>query len=368
MARHGPSEVAVTWDRLLAAEYPTAVPGYFDSAAVARVPATVGRAVQDCYAAMALGLRGRDHWRSAAEQARVALAEEFGAAAENVSFLASTGEALNAIARAVPWQPGDEVLVLADDFPSVILPWSRIDPSVHLVRAEPLPGDDRLGGLLAAITERTRLVAVSHVNSSTGTRIDLAALGAACARAGALLVCDGAQAAGCIPVDVGPVDFYVATGYKWLLAGFGIALVIAKPAALAGLRPTLLGHGNEPPAARLPYGHQNAPGVCALRAGAEVRRRLGYPAVHDRIAVLVRRIHEQAASLGLPPVADLERSGPIVSLSGFGDADAAVSRLDAAGIAVAQRDGYVRISPSFYTTDHDVDALLHALAELSRDG
>jgi selenocysteine lyase/cysteine desulfurase len=356
---------AAPGDDLIHEQYPDKVLGYFDSASIGLVPSAVGAAVADCYVALGLGVRGSGHWRAVVEQSAGGLAEEFGAADDEISFMASTGEAFNAIARAVAWRDGDEVLVLDDDFPTVVLPWTRLGDRVRVVRASPLAGDDRLGALTEAITPRTRVVAVSHVNSTTGTRLDLDVLGAECRRAGALLVCDGAQAAGCIPVDVRPVDFYVATGYKWLLAGFGIAMVIAKRDSVASLHPTLLGHGNLTPETRLPYGHLNVPGVYALNAASTVRRRFGLEAIHSRIAELVHQVHVEATGLGLQPVAPLERSGPIVSLSAVGDVEAAVGLLFDAGISVAARGGCLRISPNFCTTDREVDDLLAALGRLA---
>ncbi|MFD0478298.1 aminotransferase class V-fold PLP-dependent enzyme [Nonomuraea thailandensis] len=222
--------------------------GYLDTASIGLVPDGVRRAVDDCYTAMAQGTRGSRLWRPVVERAHQAYAAEFGVAEDEIGFMASTGEAINAIARAVPWKPGDEVLVLHDDFPTVILPWKELGGEVRVVEIEALPGEDRLGALLAGIGPHTRVVAVSHVSSFTGTLVDLDVLGRACSAAGALLVVDGAQAAGAVPVDLDHVGFYIATGYKWLLAGFGIAVVAGRRTALDTLRPSLLGHGNPRPA------------------------------------------------------------------------------------------------------------------------
>lgn len=221
-------------------------PAYLDTASIGLLPREVGTAVAACYDALGSGLPGLARTRSAVACTRILLAEEFGCTPADITFTSSTGEAINAVARAVPWQRGDEVLVLADEFPTTLLPWSRL-PDVRLVTAPPGPDDDRLGALVSAIGPRTRLVAVSHVNSCTGTVVDLAVLGAACARAGALLLCDGAQSAGVLPVDLSGVDFFVATGYKWMLAGFGIAFLITKESVRESLEPTLLGHANVPP-------------------------------------------------------------------------------------------------------------------------
>ncbi|SEP44567.1 aminotransferase class V-fold PLP-dependent enzyme [Amycolatopsis saalfeldensis] len=336
--------------------------GYFDTASIGLVPREVRQAVADCYDAMGLGTRGALRWRPVTERARETFAAEFGVTADDIGFMASTGEALNAFAHAVPWRPGDEVLVLSDEFPTVRLPWLELGDEVTLAEVPPLAGDDRLGALLAAIGPRTRVVAVSQVSSFTGTTIDLDVLGAACARAGAMLVCDGAQAAGAVPVELSGVDFYVATGYKWLLAGFGVAVVIAKRESLDRLKPSLLGHGNPPPSAKLSYGHLNLPGVYALEAASAVRRAIGFPEIQVRVAELAQRIRAETAELGLLPVASAARTGGIVSLAGLPDVPAAVDRLAGSGIAVASRGGRLRISPYLHTTDADVD---HLLAELS---
>jgi selenocysteine lyase/cysteine desulfurase len=275
--------------------------------------------------------------------------------------MASAGEAMNAIAHAIPWRSGDEVLVLSGEFPTVTLPWLNLGASVRVVEIEPLPGDDRLGALLAAIGPHTRVVAVSHVNSFTGTLVDLEVLGRACADAGVTLVCDGSQSAGAVPLNLRNVDFFVATGYKWLLAGFGTALVVSKRASLAQLRPTLLGHGNQAQTPALTYGHLNLTGVYALAAAAEMRRSVGLEVIHARIAKLVRRIREEITELGFSAAAAPERSGGIISLQGIPDTSAVVARLAVTGVVVAERGGYLRISPSFYTFDSEIDSLVGAL-------
>ncbi|MFF3372149.1 aminotransferase class V-fold PLP-dependent enzyme [Streptomyces sp. NPDC002680] len=344
---------------------PGAISGhYFDTASVGFVPPAVRHAVTNCYEALGRGTLGMARVREGVDQARELLGQEFGVDPGDVSFASSTGEAMNALARAVPWLEGDEVLTLTGEFPTVTWPWSRLGDGVRLVQVDPLRGDDRLGALLDGLTPRTRVVVVSHVSSFTGTRIDLDTLGRACARVNALLVCDGAQSAGSVPVALGEVDFYIATGYKWLLAGFGIAVVISSAAVRDGLRPTLLGHANLPPSTRLGCGTPNFGGIHALRAAAAVRREFGFQAVHERVAALSHSIHLDCTRLGLVPVADPSRMGGIVSLSAVADVPAAVRALAANGVTAADRGGLLRLSPHFYTTDTDIDILMHSLAAL----
>jgi selenocysteine lyase/cysteine desulfurase len=335
---------------------------YFDTAAIGFVPDAARQAAAECYDALGRGTRGAPFWRPRVELAHQRLAQEFGVQEDETAFMASTSEAMIGVARLVDWRPGDEVLVLQDDFPATVRPWLDLDhPDVTVTQAEPADGDDRLTPLLAAIGPRTRVVSVTHVNSSTGTRIDLDALGRACRAAGALLVVDGAQAGGCIPPQLDYVDFYVCTGYKWMLAGFGIAAVIGRRAALESLRPTLLNDGAAPATPHLTYGHANLPAICAFEAALAVRHEIGTDLIQHRVAELVTRIHGECSTRGLSPAAQPERAGALVCLERTVDADAAASKLADQGVYVAVRDGRLRIAPYFYTTDADVDALLRAL-------
>lgn len=340
--------------------------GYLDSATVGLVPAAVAAELSRCYGELAAGSRALPGLHDDVQAVKTLLGQELLVREDQVSFMSSTGEALNALARAIPFTRDAEVLVLRDDFPSVVLPWTRLSPAPRVVPVDPGPGDDRLGALLGAITPRTRLVCVSHVAPYTGTRLDLAPLRAATRAVGALLVIDGAQALGCVPVDVAQSDVYVATAYKWLMSGYGISAVVIDPEVRARLRPGLVGHVNPPPSTGLNYGRPNFAGILALGAALRLRRAVGPDVIHERVRALTHRVHEAAEALGLRPVAARERTAGIVCLAGTADAGDAVARLRHQGLVVAERAGRVRISPHFYTADSDVDRLLDALQGLPR--
>ncbi|WP_326778924.1 aminotransferase class V-fold PLP-dependent enzyme [Streptomyces sp. NBC_01445] len=355
-----------SYQRFVRTAFPEKPPGsYLDTASIGLVPMAVRTAVAECYEALGAGVRGMQHTRAGVEQTRALLAQEFGCRADDLTFASSTGEAINTVARAITWREGDEVLVLADEFPTTQLPWSRL-PGVRLVTTKPAAHDDRLGALLGAIGPRTRLVAVAHVNSVTGTLIDLSELGQACARVGALLLCDGAQSAGVLPVDTTDVDFFVTTGYKWLLAGFGIAFTITKPTVRDQLSPTLLGHANMPPSQELAVGTPNLGGIHALGAAARLRHTVGLKAITHRTRTLANRIRDEAAAIGYR-IASHDTQGPIVSLCPpAGSTPELVEHLGRLDIVAAARGGHLRISPYFYTADSEVGELLDALAQASR--
>ncbi|MFF4354396.1 aminotransferase class V-fold PLP-dependent enzyme [Streptomyces sp. NPDC001530] len=346
--------------------FPQRPEGYFDHAAIGMVPTTVPAAVADCYQMQAGGSTDTSAWDAVVDRARRELAAEFGAEAPDVDFMAHTAEAMSSLAHAVPWQDGDEVLVAAGEYHTVQLSWENLSTPGHHVRVvavDPFSGDNRTDALIAAIGPRTRVMCVSHVNYSTGTVVDLTALGAACRTAGVLLVVDGSQAAGLLPVYLADVDFYVATSYKWLMAGFGSALVLSRPAAREQLQPPTALRGTAP-ALRLTFGHVNLAGIFALGAAARVRRDIGPELIRSRVTELVGRLHAEATALGLEPVAALERSAGIVGFGAISDPAAAVTQLSDQGIRANVRGGRLRLSPSFQNTDAELDTLFRALKSL----
>lgn len=337
---------------------------YLDTAAVGLAPEPVAQAVADCYREYGGGVVAGvpERWRTIVATTAAAVRRQFDTEHE-VTFAAHTGEAMNTLARAIAWEAGDEVLVLSDDYPSVVLPWSTI-PAVSVVRTDPWPGDDRTAALQAALTTATRVVAVTHVHARTGTTIDLRALGAAAHAVGAALVVDGAQGGGVADTDLAEVDAYVVTGYKWLLAGWGIAVLLTAPAFAERLRPTLLGHANVPPSRHLRHGHVNLSGVRALAAACAVRERLGLDWIRRRTAGLTARLHAGGDALGLPRFAPPARTSGIVSFDVGADAEWLGRALGEQGVTVAVRNGALRVSPYFYTSDGEVDRFLDALGAL----
>jgi selenocysteine lyase/cysteine desulfurase len=130
-------------------------------------------------------------------------------------------------------QPGDEVIAVDGDFSSVIFPFlARGDLRVRCVP---------VADLASAVTEQTRLVAFSLIQSATGDVADVAAICAAAARAGARTLCDVTQAAGVFPVDAGLFDATVCHPYKWLCLPRGVAFLTLSDDWAATLRPVHAG-------------------------------------------------------------------------------------------------------------------------------
>jgi selenocysteine lyase/cysteine desulfurase len=240
---------------------------------------------------------------------------------------------------------------------------------------------DLTQSLIAAIGERTTVVCVSAVQFSTGTQVDVAAL-VACARsAGARVVVDVTQMAGAVPVAMSAwgADALVCSGYKWLSAPGGVAL-LAVTEDLAAVIPPLVGwKGSATPfdfrpqelalagdARRFELSTMSYSAASGLLASIRLLTGLGPDSIREHADRLAAELVERAAPLDWTPyrpLADPAASSHIVSLR---HPTAAIEEVQAAlahehGIITSSRGGGIRVSLHVYNSDDDVRALSGAL-------
>lgn len=324
---------------------------------------------------------------STAEQLRNQLAALVHADPEQIVLGNSTSYGLHLVANGLAWQPGDEVLVVAGDYPATVLPWRRLER--HGVRTVPVTLAD--GALTAAdvqraITPRTRLLAVTWVDSFTGRAVDLHELGTVCRAAGVLLVVNGSQALGARPLDVRdtPVDAVAACGYKWLCGPYGSGFAWLHPDLLDRLEPQQAywlamqaGRGLDrmrDTTLRDDLGVHAFDVFCpasflntgAWSAALDVFLQLGV----DAIAAWDQRLIDRLLA-GLDgsryrlvsPAGGPQRSTLVVLDARDGSAEQRHRRLAESGIHTAYREGNLRLSVHLFNTDEQIDRTLTALHE-----
>src|SRR5262249_49983192 len=172
---------------------------------------------------------------------RANLAKLIGAQPEEIALTTGASSGAIAVAYALTWKPGDEVLTSKAEFPLQYTVWRPMEEregiKVNIVTPQGkfLTSDD----LIAALTPRTRLVSISHVRFDDGSMLDVPRLAEACHKQGTLLLLDVSQSCGAVPMDVAKLgaDFLVSAGYKWLLGAFGTGFFWIKRELLASIRP-----------------------------------------------------------------------------------------------------------------------------------
>ena len=227
---------------------------YLDNAASAQKPAQVIDGVADFYRTSYANVhRGLHHLSTAAteayEGARAKVAAFLGAdTPDEIVFTRSVTEALNLVAHGLgeSIRPGDEIILSVMEHHSNIVPWHFLrERKGAIIKWAPVLPDGHFDwpAFEALLTDRTRIVAVTHMSNVLGTVTPVRAIADALAdRPEVTLVVDGAQAAVHMPVDVKELgcDFYAVTGHK-LYGPSGIGALWGKPDKLAALPPFLGG-------------------------------------------------------------------------------------------------------------------------------
>jgi kynureninase len=323
-----------------------------------------------------------DVWWEALASLRQRYGRLIGAPPGTVALHPSISTALTAVAESLDYRLRPRVVVSSLEFPTVAYQWLAKSPQVELVVVE---SPDGIGVPLEAIERavdgKTALVATSHVFFTSGAIQDIRAVAEIAHRRGALILVDGYQAAGQIPVDVvaSEVDFYCAGGLKWLLGGSGVAFLYARADLLGSLAPRATGwfaHREQfrfdprslslhADARRLEAGTPPMLPVYAQLGGLDVVEAIGGEEIRRRTMELAEDLIDQAQWAGLRTRVAArreERSGIVMLASD--DPAGAVRRLAEASIIVDARPGHVRVSPYFYNVADDHRA---AIERLTRD-
>jgi selenocysteine lyase/cysteine desulfurase len=158
-------------------------------------------------------------------QVRASLAKLISAKPTEIALTTGATDGANIVARGLAWRPGDEIVLPTNEFPANYYPWKSLERRGVRVR-EVAPADGRFvaaDDLLAAVGERTRLVAASFVGYADGNRIDIARLSAGCRARGVLVFVDASQGVGALDLRAQELgcDFLTCCGYKWLLSPYG---------------------------------------------------------------------------------------------------------------------------------------------------
>ena len=377
----GAMEAIADWRRAFAV---TDALIYLDHASVGPLPRAAVNAVTASLQEQARSgsiVHGKLH--EAAEELRGHFARFVGAAPDQVAAVPSTAAGISTIAMGLDWRHGDNVVVPEIDFPSVVFPWMVLaDRGVEVRRTPCTRGTVQIKSLLDSTNARTRVIAVSWVQFSSGFRTDLKELGEACGRRGILLVVDGMQGVGALRLNISslPVDVLATQSYKWLLSPQGVGWLYIRGELLnriklsaAGVR--TVGHRNSflnhtfdlaPSARRFESGILNFHGMSGAAASLRMLSDIGIEKIESRVLGLSRQLAEgllaQGCRLMGDPLNPEASSGIIVFTHPAYDAATCQRRLADAGIVVSVRENAVRISPHFYNTEHEIDKTLRILS------
>lgn len=317
-------------------------------------------------------------WLEELDRVRHRFARLIGATTDEVAVLPNVSTALSVVASGVDHSERPDVVLSNLDFPTLGHQW-HARRNVRVLLAESSDGVSVPPDAFAEhLSERTGVLATSHVYYTSGAIQDIAALSRMAREAGALSVVDAYQATGQVPTDVGALgcDVLVAGGLKWLLGGTGIAYLYVSRKAQARLVPELAGwfgdaaqfdfdvtrYKPRDDARRFELGTPALPSVHAGAEGLALVAELGVEAIRRRQTELVTDLVDRFVDAGFSlrtPVEPERRAG--IVLVALEDPPAVVGALAGEGIIVDSRPGRLRVSPYFYNTPEENERVVAAV-------
>jgi L-cysteine/cystine lyase len=367
---------------------------YLNTGSVGPLPAETAAAMNEISAyELTTGRAHPDYFLDTLQrmaEARAAVAAVLVADAADIALTHSATDGMSIGAWSIDWKAGDRAVTTGLEHPggTGALYNLRDRVGIDLAFVDVAAGSDTdevLAAFDAAIDERTRLVAVSHVLWATGAVLPIADIARIAHARGAIVVVDGAQSAGAIPVDLAATgaDVYAVPAQKWLLGPEGMGAVAVAPGVRDRLHPAFGGYFSFetvdpdgqavhwPDARQFESSNFHHPSIVGMaRSIGWLSMFVGLDWVYERGAAMARLAADRLAAVeGVEVLTPRDRMATLVTFRIRGwQAEAALDELAARVFAIARTvplvDG-VRISVGFYTSEDELERFVDAVALLA---
>jgi L-cysteine/cystine lyase len=332
------------------------------------------------------GIQGFLDFRDKTEAFRERMARLYNCSPNEVSFTHHTTEGMNFALWGLDWHEGDEAITTSVEHigglgPLYVLQGRR-GITTTVVDCGPT-GEGALDAIGAALSRRTKAVVLSHVAYSTGYVLPLAEIARRAHEVGAVVIVDGAQSTGAIPLDMRAlgVDAYSSPGQKWLCGPEGTGALFVSEAAAEKFGASFAGghtfeHFDElggfalhADGRRFETGTTYRPGMLGLAASVQwLQDEVSLDWATERIATLAQYLRD--ALRRVEGVDVLTPPGRQAGLTTFTFPEwepmAVVEELADRGIVIRSigRPACLRVSTGFYNTEDEIDRLVDALREV----
>ncbi|MFO0903264.1 MAG: aminotransferase class V-fold PLP-dependent enzyme [Pirellulales bacterium] len=326
-------------------------------------------------------------WR----EARRRLAAWLDTRDENLVFVENATHAMNVVADSFPLQRDEEVLFTDHEYGAVLRIWERrcaqVQAAPPVIARLPLPMESVeqvVDALFAKVTSRTRLIVVSHITSPTAVILPVAEICRRAAREGIAVCIDGPHAPAQVPLSLDSLnaDFYAASCHKWLSAPFGSGFLYVAPRWQDRVRSPLLSWGRLLPAKPEKWddeflwsGTRDSSPYFSIPTAIDFLESYGMDRFRETTHALARYARQSLVDLfGLEPIVpdDPAWYGTMAHVP-LPPGDARVLQIALwqqhhieVPIVAWNDRRYVRVSCHLYNDASQIDALVHALKDLTR--
>ena len=327
------------------------------------------------------------------EELRTASAELLKTEADNMAFVKNTSEGMSLLANGYRFSPGDQVIGYSGEYPANFYPWLLQERrGVEFLQlpnrnengdSSKLPIRWTIDDLKKLVTDRTRILAVSHVQFTSGYAVNLAELGDFCGKRNIDLVVDAAQSLGSLPVlpEQWNISAVASSGWKWLLGPIGTGLLYTSAnlrnrldhvmvgAGLMHQGEDYLDHSWKPLSTAKRFEYSTSPPSLAAALATcikELPLRYSVETIKAELFrlqdILLQNLdRERYKTLAIP---DAHRSGIMAIICKNKSAEKVVQALAQKHIICSARGGFLRIAPHFCNTDEDLVKTTHVLNSL----
>ena len=343
--------------------------------------ATYGQMPRSAADAMGRHLARRDElacrdylaWFDDMDAIRASCARLVHCEASDIAFVINASAGLAALVLGLPWQSGDEVLTLDDEFPNQLYVSAVL--ARFGARLRPVAWPE----FYQSVKQQTRLAVLSTVNYATGFRPPLEEISQFLRERGVLLYVDGSQSVGALQFDIWRVrpSVLCVDAYKWMLSANGAGFLYVDPELRQHLPATVVGwrsdrdwrsvdclnHG-EPvfshTAEKYEGGMLPFLPIYGMGAVVDLMLQVGPAAIEARVLELAGKVRSALCGLGAEVNAD--ESQIVTAILPGRDARELARSLEERRILVSARHGRLRVSPHFYNDEADLETLRNALA------
>lgn len=329
---------------------------------------------------------GRAEIYERGERCRERMGMLWGVPAKRVALMPSAAEGMSWLARGLDWRAGDNIVTTNLEFPSVAYAWRNLREmgvEVRLVPHKNWVVDE--ADLLAAVDDKTRVLAVSQVSFYTGQCHNLVQLAEGAKKHGALFAVDATHAAGALQVPAEITDLTVSSAYKWLLTTHGVAPCYVSEDAESQMVSTSFGWHNlavwpaqgaerHEEVAEQPMPEKMEPGNPAMQVIMHLDHALGVildvgiVRIENHVRDLATQVAHGLTELGYQVLTPSVREGKSGNTCfACEDGRALVNKLRKKNVYCWGEFGRVRVSTHLYNGSDDVAKLMVALEAIQNE-
>lgn len=302
---------------------------------------------------------------------------------DRIAFLDNVSNSMNLIAQGLNWEKDDEIILFDIEFPANVYPFLNLQKNGVKIKIIPSKnGRIEFTDIEKAITPKTKLLSISHVQFLTGYRSDLENIGNLCKQNGIIFSVDAIQSLGVVNIDVQKmkIDFLASGIQKWLLGLEGTTFIYISKELQDKIEPKYVGWLSvkdpwnlldynlelDETAKRFENGTLNFAGIYSLNSNIKFFSSLGLNEIEKSVIenskLLIKLLEKEQFLFLFKPDLDSELAG-IVTIK-IKNPEEVYKELKRRKIHISVREGYLRFSPHFYNTDEEIFKVVKNLKEI----